>query len=138
MNIYDILKSITYLKDADMINDPEFEKVYSQFSINAFLCAHPNTVHLAMFASGAKLTNAQHYLFLLYTTDKEYIYFKREYTKKDNSKTALEIDAISDYYNINEQHARDIHVLLNETQINNIFEIFNTKDVIHDKKITRI
>lgn len=138
LTIYDILKSITYVKNVDLIHDPNFSHVYNQYAINYFLMAHPTTVHIAMFASEQKMTDAQHYLFLLHCTESEYIYFKREYKEKQNKLFTAEIDAISEYFEINKEHAADIHRLLTEEQVSTIYKLYNTVEVLNGKKLERI
>ena len=138
LNIYDILKSITYVKNIDLIHDPDFKLVYNQYAVNYFLMAHPSTVHIVMFASCQKMTDEQHYLFLLYCTESEYIYFKREYKEKPDKRYKKEVDAISDYFEINEEHAIDIHTLLKPEQISDIYKLYNTDEVLNDKKLERI
>lgn len=132
-NIYTIIKSITYEKDETLINHPKFKKTYSQYSINSFMMAHPSTCHLAMYASENKMSDKQHYLFLLYCTDKKYIFFKREYKKRENKKS----DFISKYYNINKKHAIDIMKNLSEAQIKSITDLYETPKLIK-KAIERI
>lgn len=131
-DIYEILKNITYKKDADIVDHPLFNKVYNQFSINEFLSSVPQTTHLAAFACDAKMTNREHYLFLMYTTEKEFIYFKREYAKKETNGVKERIKCISDYYQLNMIRSQEVYNLLSESQIEDIFNIYNKKI---DKKV---
>lgn len=138
VTIYDILKSITYEKDENLIHDPDFKVIYNQYAINYFLMAHPTTVHLAMFASSQKMTNSQHYLFLLHALEKEYIYFKREYKNHKVDEYEQEVKAISEYFEINIEKSRDIHKLLKRKQVTNIYNLYNQNEVLRGTKIERI
>ena len=137
-DIYHIIKNITYEKDKDLPNHPEFKKTYNQYSINYFLMAHPHTCHLVMFASSAKMTDAQHYLFLMYCTEKKYIFFKREYKEKANKEEDLKIDCIAKYFYINKTHAKDLIKILKPTKVAEIVGFYSTETINKGKKYARI
>ena len=102
--IWKALQAITKSKDARVLDDPEFEKFYTPFTINMALAHHDDTV------LAANLMNERHwldprlqFLFLLHT-------IRPRFRKSEWLKATVSDDArvLAEYYECSVRHARHL------------------------------
>lgn len=102
--IWKALNAVTRTKDASLLDDPDFEKFYTPFTINMALGHHDDTV------LAANLMNERHWLspqlqfmFLLNT-------IRPRFRKSEWLKATVSDDArdLAEYYGCSVRHARNL------------------------------
>ena len=117
MNIFDVIKNQSSSKK-DISGDPEFSKVYNQYLVNYNFSLHPDSV---LFANEINqysgIPDKFHYLFYHNVLAKKSRFAKWPKQTNTDKETLL---LVKDYYNVNEDKARDILELLSDDVVNDI------------------
>ena len=125
MRIFDILKSISWKKDMDLPEHPEFEKEYNPFMINRFLSMDANFVHLAQFMNQYPgIPKKLQYLFLTIFSDRKDVFFKYHKADKINKEGLL---LVSKYFRAGKSESEMILNMLTEEQLQTVKDAFGGK-----------
>lgn len=118
MNLFDILKSISYTKE-DLSDHIEFEKVYNPFMVNRYVSMLEDTVKYSCVMNLYwNLSKKMQYHYYLAAIPKKSRFFK--YQKHEKSEQQLK--DISLYFNVNMQTAEQFAEIL---EINTVKAISN-------------
>jgi hypothetical protein len=117
MNIFNIISNISSSKK-DISSESEFNKIYNQYLVNYNFSLHPDSV---LFANEINqysgIPDKFHYLFYHNVLAKKSRFAKWPKQTNTDKETLL---LVKDYYNVNEDKARDILELLDEEVVGNI------------------
>lgn len=117
--VFDILKNISNSK-TDISKEDGFKEVYSQFVINRGMSFYPDTVLFAneMNNSNYNIPDEFHYLFYHHVTHKKhrpYVAWPKNLVSDNDS-----LNVVKEYYNCNDEKARDILELLDNKVVEKI------------------
>jgi hypothetical protein len=102
--IWKCLNAVTRTKDASLLDDPEFAKFYTPYTINMALGHHADTVLAANLMNERHgLTPELQFMFLLHT-------IRPRFRKSEWLKTTVSDDAeaLAEYYGCSVRHARTL------------------------------
>lgn len=119
--IFDILKNITVEKVDKWY---EYGKRYNSFIINKFLSTNSLTIYYANEMNKSNLPDREQYYFYLYVLPQSRLFFPWIKKDEEDSGFVKRIIAISKYYEINNNRAKEYLKMLDEESINNIVKLY--------------
>lgn len=118
--MYNMLDYIRSIVDK---NNLELDNGYSQFALNSYFSKFKNCVHIINAISNMKLSDIQHYAYLLTSIPRGW-QKKIDYPKLTEKKQQL-IDIIIKHYNINEIRAKEYLSLMDKNEQKRLKEIYD-------------
>lgn len=121
LSIFDFLKAITDTKE-DLTTHPDFEKLYNPFMINRWLSME-KTLAIDAFYGDQILNSVSkkvHFKFLQNLIEEGKYFFQYKKAKPNDP----DVNIISEYYNVNEDQAREIVNILSADQLKIIKDSF--------------
>lgn len=115
--IWDYLNAVTQTKDLSVLEDEDFERVYTPYIINKMLSQHRDCVLAAnMINERPETPRKGQFLFLLNTLRSRF----RRNEKSDKHTDPDDVDAVAEYYECSIRKARDLVSLHSSDQLANI------------------
>lgn len=131
IDIWGFIEDINYGKNGDLLN-PDTEKIYNQFMINKSLSNTIDTLFYAQFLNLCRMTNAEHYKYLIHSIPKKKRWAK--WVKEDKDPNT---ELIIEYYKCSIVKAKEILKMLNEDQIQYIKSYLDKGGAEKPKKIPK-
>lgn len=112
MGLFDYINSIN---DKKYSPPNDIDKDYNIFMVNRFFMHFPDTVFIANELNSREMSNKMHYDFLYHVVSK-----KKRFTKWYKETNSKNLDLVRQYYECNEEKAKQYLSVLNNDDLENM------------------